>query len=46
MDFLFKRNPAGSYSVDPEEYYVKGDAATKNRIMSIYKAIRENFNRP
>lgn len=46
MDFLFKRNPGGSYRVDPEEYYVKGDAATKNRIMSIYNAIRENFNRP
>jgi len=56
MDFLFKRNPGGSYRVDPEEYYViKGDAAkkkrdaaaaTKNRIMKIYNVIRENFNRP
>lgn len=46
MDFLFKRNPDGSYRVDPEEYYVKGDADKKNRIMKIYNAIRENFNRP
>lgn len=45
MDFLFKRNPDGSYKVNPEDYYMKGDAATRKRIMSIYNAIRENFNR-
>ena len=46
MDFLFKRNPDGSYRVVPEDYYIKGDPATRKRILTIYDTIRGNFNRP
>lgn len=46
MDFLFKRNPDGSYRVVPGDYFIKGDPATRKRILTIYDTIRGNFNRP
>ena len=38
MDFLF-----GDDAVDPADYYMSGDARTRNLIVGIYRQLRENY---